>query len=71
MTHNEIPTNRRKLAVRDNNKADNNQTAKNRNVNAASAKDKVANRGAVASMAAAAKRVAVSKPDDKTWWALR
>jgi|SoiMethySBSTD1v2_1073268.scaffolds.fasta_scaffold400704_3 hypothetical protein len=46
--------------------------AKERNVNAASAKNKVANTGAVASTAAAnravaAKRVAVSKPDDKAW----
>ena len=41
--------------------------AKDRNVNAANAKNKVANRGAVASREVAAKRVAVSKPDDKAW----
>jgi len=46
-----------KLAVRDN-KADNNQTAKNRNVNAVSGKSK-------AISTARASRVAVTKPDNK------
>jgi hypothetical protein len=41
------------------NKAANNQTARERNVNAASARNRVASK--------AANRVAASKLDDKTW----
>jgi hypothetical protein len=67
--HNKIQTNRANTTPLDSKAG---KIAKERNVNAASAKNKVANRGAVASMAAAnravaAKRVAVSKPDDKAW----
>ena len=54
--HNKIQTNRANTTPPDSKAG---KIAKERNVNAASAKNKVANR------AVAAKRVAVSKPDDK------